>query len=230
MDTCQQMTPVADFVAPSSLDMEFLRATAAEIESAVDSAIPDTPENEDMRRGILMMTAKDDVRRFVHGEWANSKWDSNARMVTAIRNGIKNGDIELSGRDDLEAFRYLMNETLKIFFLPQVVEYYANREELMDLFRLFSEEWFVKNGTGRIRVKLYRIYAYDMGLEAQCLDELPPLEIRLSFSDFDNDDMTEEESLREEVFWDMVMSKDWDKNPYVLDHTKPETLQGLEKA
>lgn len=239
----RQQGTKAQFDVPTVPDWEFFRAAKAEFRGALESLISrgaddlDAIEFAELRRDIKLQS--DDMCRWVdsvarerdraHGNDVGYRGD--IRLMTAFRDGMASGKIELDAHGSSNVFSFFYDETFVAWLFPQAVEYYVETGEIVELFREFSrhsyeDDMSYEESFAVDRAKLLRLYVFDLTSEQESRVRgedhmMLPLEIRISFCGFHNDVLSDEERAQEKAF-----SRE---QPYTLDHTKPETLQGLER-
>lgn len=137
------------------------------------------------------------------------KLNKNVRIINALRAGIRSGSLVLNEEEDLQVFKYIYLLGMKAF--PQVVEHFIITGDFIELLRAVLRDSKKPNWTKAARIKMYRLYAFD--LAAQDADmSMVPLEIRMSFAGFDNE-MSAEEEEREHL------------REYDLDHIAPKMMR-----
>lgn len=218
------------FDAPTSPDEKFLKEAFNDFRRAIYPPVETVvPSADDPGSGIegfsdhvffaLRGRVVYDIERWLLGKVANdgAKWHGNVRVINALRTGIEDGTITLTSKDDLNLVHLITDG--KLFLMSQVVEYYVETGEFMDLMTALKKVAYRTPSTPDKfyefnRFRMFRLYEYDMESDAD--RAMLPLEIRLNFSGFENDTMTGEEHERDRA------------QAYVLDHTKPSALAHLE--
>lgn len=153
--------------------------------------------------------------------WANPHGvlgDPAMRTLDALRAGLRDQSIVFETKKDLEVFIFALSIYPDVF--PQVVEHFVHHGDFMELMYAAIELW---NGDtsgspgsdvlAGIKVKIFRLYSYDIRMmcaqRRRVVPEsevfLPPLEVRINFTGFN-----ERTYITDEEFgWEM-------------DHTYPE--------
>lgn len=201
------MTSPDENVSTTIPDMDFLRAVFEEFRIALESVVlPDAPSDHERSWksiGGHFSLVKDDIQRLLLTTIPEEpeRWGSHLRVLRALRAGVRNGNIDLIYRDNLEMFRLLLFMDLPFF--PQLVERYTDSGEIIEIISAAREKSPVISYTpfGAIhdsyadtslvasRVRLFRLYCYDLMLDRDFQEEGEehwdlPLDIRMNFSRF----------------------------------------------
>lgn len=238
-----------EMMTPAEFDS--LEEALAEIQSAINAAILTDVDYDHERSennlAVIVMNTNNDAHGFVFDATSEPiRRQQQARLVNAIRAGIKSGAIEFKGRDELNIFSHVFSSHLMLFMIPQVVEYYVETGEFMDLMLIIEQHLYsilehrgnpslvFKTDYALSRARLLRLYEFDMrrqrdGVQVEDQEMMDlPLDMRMAFAGYFDKDLSDAERVREQAFIEVEKDRRWDENPFVLDHTKPETLQGLE--
>lgn len=125
-------------------------------------------------------------------------WDNNIRFLHSLGAALDDEVLVIGDAKDVESLRFLIGNCAN--FLPQVMEYYTQTGEIQELvghFKRASEFRSTKTEEfsayqDHARVKMYRLYCYDVNRVKNMLDagDDPqehmslPLDIRMGFAGF----------------------------------------------
>lgn len=212
-----------DYDVPPYPDQGFIDTANAEFKSAIYALAPgESPEAEDYQLDALRARVAYNVERWLDRVSNDPiKWKANVRVVNALRAGIVEGTVALNNQESLNAMDFIVTDRLWLF--PQLVEYYVERGEFMDLISAVKDSTYsasiLLNKIHTLSAaKLYRLYSWDVENDHARSHggdhdfSVLPLEMRLNFSDFYSDEVNREELYREHVL------------SFPLDHTDKNAL------
>lgn len=192
-------------------EMERRHVVFAQVVDDFNDAVDDADSAGLISGDPISSQARKNMRGLVD-KWAqrcaeSGAWINGMRLMGALSEGIRTGSIEAAKEKDLQTIYSVLMSRCEL--VPGAIEYYISSGELATVVGFLSKESVLNskkdknagcNGTMAFRVRLRRIYEYDMMLLAKVDDDGNsmdlPMEIRLAFSGF-GDDINTAESARE---------------------------------
>lgn len=194
-------------------DRAFLNEVKARIGHAVFSA-SETPgtaflsDGNSSRKKVTVWKIEGWLEKEMDAE--SEHYEENLRFLRALHAGFTTGSLALDDLDDVFVFSSVFRT--HIWRLPQAVEYYVGRGELLDVVRMFESSPAILADPYAASpdhpVLLRRLYENDMSMNAEkvATDEVfdVPLEIRAAFAGLD-DPLSDAED-RQKLFSDYSLS------------------------
>lgn len=206
----EQETTMMSFDAPSTpLDAQFIETALGDLQSTVRSLDNDHALSNAAFTFIVSEVCEK-LQRWLRLSVLNDypRWDTNVRLINVLRAGVADGMITFKTTADLYVFSQVAMERLWLF--PEAMAHYAETGEILELMSILSEEG-KENASAYVDAKMLRLYDYDMRTPAEQPDAedmgLIPLDIRLSFSGFYEDCLSDEEKKRSDIIYEQRTSR-----------------------
>lgn len=145
----------------------------------------------------FVSSAINDVKTWLNKEIPKQpqRWDAHVRVIRALQTAATNGTMVLSSPEDAKIFQYVTASDFASF--PSMIEHYVQTRELFEVLKMAmdTDDIGARSKHSRssdaltaslvvFRIKLLRLYFFDMSIESEAVDEVP-LGIRMGFSGFD---------------------------------------------
>lgn len=203
--TIREYMRILNSDAPVEMDEKYLNTVLDEISELLQSATRSANSVSGSAQGIE--EAADEAYGGIY-LWAvmrvlkePGQWHLNVRFLNALRVGLWRKIIVINSSYDIDLFRFLF--TMKLPSIPQVVEYYVETGEIMEVMSILKHcfNGALEKGESKetmIRSRALQLYTYDVRSEQESAakgEEHPqlPLDIRFNFSDLYSEEAVGEE-------------------------------------
>lgn len=168
---------------------EFLNEVNAELKDAAVVKVYDAADPD----GSLTHTMNGWIWRWLSTRIARSSdWETSARFVNVLRDGVRTGSISFGVAEDLDTFRSFLFSCSEGF--PELIGHYVSTGEFMGLASLMEKKFRtlpVNRGRERatwtiVHSAMLRLYAFDQNADTGSLQL--PLEMRAHLSGFYDDE------------------------------------------
>lgn len=221
---------------PTSGDRAFVRDVHADLVLAMENAQETSSYSHLSSHRDMVEEKYQSMKNIEHWffEWVSGKprhWRGKLKLMLSLRTALATGCLVLDDMDAVESLEMMFCSYLKE--IPQMVEYYVNTGEIVELLDTFRDERgeldtsSFYNDSAATMVTIYRLYCYDVSRVKECLDTgvdpvdhmRVPLEIRMEFAGCSQVEKQNprdnppphkglplEEKMHSYVFWDYVVS------------------------